>query len=310
MASYASREDIPRDRFNRPLVVPPDGGKAVAYTRATTLAGTLEDTYNLSRWQQRQVALGLVTREDLILAVRAVKGNTEKADKDKLNKVCEQAMEAAGSSSKATTGTALHALTELVDAGEPLPDVGESALRDLEAYRVATAGLNVVGMEQFVVADEIKTAGTFDRLVEVDGHHFIADLKTGSIDFGIQKIATQLAIYSRGQLYEHPATRSNLPDVNQKWGLVIHLPAGQGVCDFRWVDLERGWSGALLAIAAREWRKAKVAKPGANVLKRAIAEAPDVDTLSALFRATPEKAWTDEHTEAAKQRKAELQEAA
>lgn len=297
--------DIPRDRFNRPLIVPPSGGKAKAYTRATTLAGTLEDTYNLSRWQQRQVAQGLAARKDLVLAAQAAKG-----DKAKLNHICEQAHEAAGSSTKATTGTALHSLTEVVDEGGELPEVSDEVLRDLEAYRVATQGLTVKAIEQFVVVDEITTAGTFDRLIEVDGQHFIADLKTGSIEFGIQKIATQLAIYSRGQLYEHPGQRSELPNVSQKWGLVIHLPAGEGKCDFRWVDLEQGWDGALLAIEARKWRNAKVAKAGANVLLRAIHTAPDAESLAALYRVTPEGAWTEEHTEAAKQRKTELQEEA
>jgi len=29
--------EIERDRYGRPLVVPPAGGKAIAYTRATTI---------------------------------------------------------------------------------------------------------------------------------------------------------------------------------------------------------------------------------------------------------------------------------
>src|SRR5689334_2925212 len=62
---------VPRDRWQRPLVVPPKGGKPVAYTRCTTFVGCLEDTFNLSRWQQRMVALGLNDRPDLLLAVAA-----------------------------------------------------------------------------------------------------------------------------------------------------------------------------------------------------------------------------------------------
>src|SRR5690606_327328 len=58
-------DPIPRDRFKRPLIVPPDGGTPVAYTRATTLAKTLDDTYNLQQWAERQVLVGAGMRPDL-----------------------------------------------------------------------------------------------------------------------------------------------------------------------------------------------------------------------------------------------------
>src|SRR5215831_14489249 len=96
---------IRRDRWLRPLVVPPGGGKPVPYTRCTTYVSALEDTYNLSRWQQRMVAIGLAERQDLLLAVAA-----HRDDKAHLNELCEKALEAAKGSAPATTGTALHKL--------------------------------------------------------------------------------------------------------------------------------------------------------------------------------------------------------
>ena len=40
--------EIERDRYGRPLVVPPKGGKAIAYTRATTISNSLETSTPLS----------------------------------------------------------------------------------------------------------------------------------------------------------------------------------------------------------------------------------------------------------------------
>jgi hypothetical protein len=59
--------ELPRDRWGRPLITPPTGGEPRAYTRVTTLAGSVEDTYHLGQWQQRMVAVGMARRPDLVL---------------------------------------------------------------------------------------------------------------------------------------------------------------------------------------------------------------------------------------------------
>ncbi len=247
------RNMIKRDRWGRPLVTPPDGGKPVPYTRATTLASTLEDTYNLSRWQQRMVAIGLADRPDLLLAVTA-----HRNDRDELNKLCEQALEAAKGTAAATTGTALHALTEQLDRGEELPTVPPDAEADLAAYTEAMRGIDILEVERFVVLDDIKVAGTYDRLVDIGGIRTVADIKTGTIEWGLPKIAMQLAIYSRGVPYNpNDGTRSEPLNVDQRNGLIIHLPAGSGTCTLHWVDLHRGWEAVKLALQVREWRNAR-----------------------------------------------------
>lgn len=243
---------IKRDRYGRPLVIPPGGGRPKPYTRATTLAGTLDDTYNLSRWQQRMVAIGLADRPDYLLAVTA-----HRDDKTRLNGICEDAIEAAKGGAAATTGTALHALTELVDRGLDIPVVPEATTRALNAYREAMRPFEVVAIEQFTVLDDLEVGGTPDRIVRYGDRTLIADIKTGSIEWSIQKIAIQLALYSRGVGYD-PKTgeRFDLPPVDQRNGLIIHLPADDGRCDLHWVNLDAGWQAAQLAVAVREWRKA------------------------------------------------------
>jgi hypothetical protein len=242
--------EVARDRWGKPLIIPPDGGKPKAYARWSSYGDVLEDRYNLEKWKVRTAATGLAERPDLLLSVAAHRG-----DKRQLDRLCDQAIEAAKGSSAATTGTALHKLTEAVDAGETLPTLPPSAAADLDAYKAATAHLDVVAVERFVVHDGVEAAGTFDRIVEVDGTRVVADIKTGDVKWGIGKIAVQLAGYARSVGYD-PADGSRTPlDVDLERALVIHLPQGQAVCTLLWVDIVEGWRGVEYARQVRAWRK-------------------------------------------------------
>lgn len=240
---------IDRDRWQRPLVVPPAGGKPVAYTRCTTYVGCIEDTYNLSKWQMRMTALGLASRPDLLLSVQA-----HRDDKKELDKICDSAKEAAAANAAATTGTALHALTELIDRGEEMPVLPPETVADLEAYRAATADLKAIHIEQFCVQDALKIGGTPDRVVEYKGKRYIADLKTGSIEFGALKIAMQLAVYARSTTYDVASHKRSPHGADLHRALIIHLPAGQARCDLVWIDIAAGWNSVLVARDVRRLR--------------------------------------------------------
>lgn len=242
---------VNRDRWGRPLIAPPDGGKPVAYTRATTLSGTLDDRSALEKWMCRQTALGLADRTDLYVAVSA-----HRDDKQHLNKIVQEAQDAAKSSAAATRGTAVHALTELVDRNQDIPSLPDDVAADLNAYRNTMAQLDVEAIELFLVCDELQAAGTADRIVRFQGQTYIADLKTGStLDYSWGAISQQLAIYAHGALYD-PADGSRTPTgVNQEWAIVAHLPAGQARCDLHWVRIDHGWVAAQLSARARAFRK-------------------------------------------------------
>ena len=295
-----SVEDVQRDRFGRPLVVPPEGGRPMAYTRCTTYVGVLEDTYNLSRWQQRMVALGMADRPDLVLAAGA-----HRDDKVELNRIVDQALDAAQARAAAGVGTSLHKLTEQLDRGQIPGPVPEAYRADLDAYAAATANLEMVGIERFTVLDELKIGGTHDRTVRYQGRTYIADIKTGSIEYGALKIAMQLAVYSRSVLYD-PATRERTPlEVDQDRAIVIHLPAGRGRCELHWVDIAAGWEAVQVATQVRQWRRRRdLFTPLADVPAE-IAAASTVDDLMAVW-ARHQTAWTDDLTALAAARKAEL----
>ena len=316
------KAEVGRDRWGRPLVVPPDGGKPVAYTRCTTFIDCLDDRFALEQWKQRMVALGLAGRTDLLLAVQA-----HRDDKKQLNKICDDAREAAAATAAATTGTALHALTEIVDGGGELPALPPGATASLERYREATEALKVVAMEQFTVLDTLKVGGTFDRLVGYDGETYVADIKTGSIEFGALKIAMQMSIYSRAWLYD-PATKERTAHgASTNRGVLIHLPAtddpAEARCELHWVDLEAGWEAVKVAKQVRDQRSLKfpqivkpfgpLARPSMRLEQRDAERAErqiaplleriracgSADDVRALW-AAHESEWTEALTEAAK----------
>ncbi|MGW1558299.1 hypothetical protein ACWCQ1_17515 [Streptomyces sp. NPDC002144] len=284
---------VPRDGWDRPLVIPKQGGKPRALTRTTTFIDCIEDKSALSDWHKRMTLVGAAKRPDLLDVVRQLDPE-DQADKRRLTALAEQAIDIAGANTKREKGTHLHTLSEYVDRGEPLP--AGTAVRDqldMAAYMGATVEFTVKAVEKFVVVPELGTGGTFDRLLEYAGPgpdgehvegHFIGDLKTGSVQYGALKMASQLAVYSRGEFYDYtrfpvdPADRkafaawkkrevpadeaaqayTPLPGhVSQKWGIIINLPAGSADCTLYWVDLEIGWAAAKLAREIRAMRSVK-----------------------------------------------------
>ncbi|MGW0705073.1 hypothetical protein ACWD4G_03695 [Streptomyces sp. NPDC002643] len=283
---------VPRDGWDRPLVIPKQGGRPIALTRTTTFIDCLEDKSAISTWKSRMTLVGAAKRPDLLDVVRQLDPE-EPEGKRRLDQLAEQAQDISGANVKREKGTHLHKLSEYVDAGQPLP-AGTSARdqRDMTAYLTETIDFEVRAVEKFVAVPDLRTGGTFDRLLEYsgpdpDGEHveglFIGDLKTGSVEYGKLKMAMQLAVYSRGEFYDYtrfpvdPADKkafaawkkrevpaaeaagayTPLSGVSQKWGIVINLPAGSGECTLHWVDLEIGWAAACLALDVRATRSMK-----------------------------------------------------
>lgn len=249
---------------------------ARSWTRATTLASTLADRYALERWGQRNVVLGIAARPDLY----ALAASCTPEDKEQLGQIVDQAQEAAKARSGANLGTALHRLTERVDRGELL-DVPDQWKPDIDAYcqTLADASISILPewIERVVINPAIEAAGTLDRLIFLDGKFTIADLKTGSVDYGMGDIAVQLAIYANSShawigdpdtvprdqwgryKLPHPDDEPHvyeiLPEIDTERALVIHLPVGKGECTLHEVDIKAGREAIDLALAVRSWRK-------------------------------------------------------
>lgn len=268
--------EIPRDRYGRPMIMPTKGTKRVPYRRTTTFVGCLEDTYNLMNWKNRQVAYGMGQRKDLVLAAAAA----DPTDKRKLNEIAEKATEHAQASASATTGTALHALTERVDRGQPLGFVPHEYEADIAAYQQATQSIEFTAVETFRVYDPWTVAGTADRIGrDKRGRLRIYDIKTGSIDYP-HKMAMQLAMYARSLPYDIATDMRGEPedDLDLNRGVIIHLPAGQGRCDLYEIDINKGWGACLVAKQVWNWRGTKEL----TQLYNPDAEAPEMPTWESL----------------------------
>ncbi len=282
---------VKRDRWQRPLIKQADGTE-VPYTRASSLGKVLEDQAALTSWKQRMTLVGASLADHIMISVAAHREDVD-ANKSKLNQLAQQALDAAQAHGRAEIGTALHRLTQTIDEGRDPGPFPAQFVGDVAAYRSATLGWEYAGMEQFVVCDELRVAGSFDRLRRMpDGTLRIVDLKTGSsVDYAGLSFAVQLAIYAHGQVYD-PATgqRTPLGDVDLKWGTVVHLPALKAACRIYRVDLEQGWEAAKTAITVKDMRgRAKAwiePDPDASApLSDLIAAATTPDHLKWLWKA-------------------------
>lgn len=287
-----SVEPVERDRWGRPVIVMPDGSKR-GYRRVTTFIDVLEDKSNLADWGKRNVLEGalldyrdttsavdrpsLINRvgkalddRDLVRAEVASDATltriqtAEKAWKSAMKALVAEAEDKAGAHDKATKGTDLHGLTELVDQGLPLPDsITDADRRDLAAYAQAVkeAGIVFTERERFVVLDQLQVGGTLDRagLFRFPGtaraRRCVMDIKTGRVDYSPGKIAMQLAVYAHGLAYDRDTgTRTDLK-LDKTKALLIHLPAGEGRCSIVEVDIAAAWSKAVrLASEVYAWR--------------------------------------------------------
>lgn len=249
------------------------GVKEVLYTRCTSFVGALEDRQNLEAWQKRVVLLGIAADHAAGGPLLDDLAGLGPEDRESLDRLAEVAYEAGDGYRKARQGTSLHFLAELVDAGEPLPDYVTTADRaDLAAYlRIMEAfGIKVLDSEVFVVEDDLRVGGTYDRRIVSHDERLrcprcdapgkpkpkVLDLKTGRIDYGGGKMRQQLALYAQSLNYD--------PETGERWeqhvcphrGFILHVGQGTGEGGLHAVDLVAGWRDVQLSARVREHRRA------------------------------------------------------
>lgn len=292
-AAYTS--DGRPDQYGRYRVPHPESGRVVPWTRATTFAKTISDTYTLNQWGRRMTAAGLALRPDLLEKAR---GLDVREDARELNRLTELAAEAAGSKGAANVGTALHAFTEQRDRGEDtfVPAPWD---RDVAAYSAARAAEGIAvapGMiERLVVCQTYMVAGTFDRVSDDPQHPCpecgrtlkVDDLKTGrDLSYGWLEIAVQLAIYANADYIWDKEAMAYLPmpEVCQHQAIVTHLPVGEAQATIYDVDVAAGWEIAALCHAVRSARKTR---------NLAVARRTAVATGDPAVAATSSPSWED-----------------
>lgn len=335
------RPEPKRDHYGRYLLTDPITGHTIPFTRATTLAHTLDETSALTKWKQRMVLQGaakdptvLATVPQLEDALKFADGDEARDLKKAIDAICELAMQTAGAGDGAGWGTALHSVTEYHDAGRLSEiEVPVDLMADLAVYEETLTRYRILRpkehIERIVVNTTVGTAGTYDRLLRMpDGRLVVGDLKSQQKIFDWLGIAMQLAQYAYADNLIDTVTGQLLPlppDLDMTRGLVIHIPARSGTCTLYEVDLEQGWHAAKLAAQVKDlrgkgrrmgwqWQPTTVAavqqlslSPGIDRVLNAIESCTSTSELTSLWRTTQHTGtWLPQHTEAAAVRKQQL----
>lgn len=244
------------------------------FTRASSLAKTLEDQGGLINWKAKMAAKGVADSDQL----RALAASTP-IDDYRWRDIVERACEQAGASNAADLGTSIHAATEHWDLYDERPNVPKEILADAEAYREVCKQheLTPLAAEVFVANAELKTAGSFDRLVEgPDGVARILDIKTIGEKKDAEQAAKwtgvawaiQIATYANSKPYDGEAGYLEWEDIGLRQpamqgmnAYVAAIPRGSGKCFLIDIDLTAGYELAQLAVQVKQARRAKPAHP-------------------------------------------------
>ena len=247
-----SKAEPERDRWGRPLVIPRGGGDRRGMTRISSLGSVMTNTYHLEGWKRRQVVIGLTRRMDL-LGRAALAGE----DKERLNDIVEEAMEAAGANVGREYGTLMHSIIEMHLKGHPVPDMFAEQIAAFEACReLHGIVFDLEHIEQFVVNETLNAAGSFDYRATIDGVDMIGDLKTGS-SLSEGEIAFQTAGYATATSYYDCADDSHTdPEpVSQERAFILHMPKDDpSVCALKFVDLRPAVEAFDHLVFAHKWR--------------------------------------------------------
>lgn len=270
--------DFIRNGRRQPMIIPEGGGKAVAYTRASTFAKTLDDPWGLVPWLRMTIMLGYLRDDSLASSTRELLTGVDDPLNDPETKgtwreLTEWLHETGGGNEAAERGTRWHEFTELIDRGRNGEKPGHFDATNYELTRMgdyvaATVDYEMLLIEARIVNDKYKVAGTFDRLVRCpDGAVRIADLKTGSQDPKYPLAAAmQKRLYATGYLYDvETGERTPIhPDLDPDRGILIHLPARGEGCQLYDMDLlaaERALEVAALVRDVRKIRPASICVP-------------------------------------------------
>lgn len=223
----------------------PETGTITSYTRASTVAKTLEDTYMLDAWARRMIVLGFYDNVELFARLQeTVDSGLDAHDvadplklarllRTPLNRLAEQAHDQSGAGAAAEFGTATHAWCEWVDLGEGhIQRVPEMFRPWVLGHRraLAESGLTVLGefTETIVLNTQWGIAGTLDRLfLDSTGRALLGDIKTSrGLEYSWLYFAIQLAIYHGAAVFWDHRTQAwePMPELDPHTALISHLP--------------------------------------------------------------------------------------
>lgn len=253
------------NRYGQYQLPHPTTGRQAAFSRATTIAATLDDTYNLDLWIQRQLVNAVLdgvraqmmpaeVRTDSENAVVAAMDNLWSTDPttQKFNQAAEVVRNMQGGRDASEFGTAIHAWLEAIDVGIIRPDEVPEQFRDhTESYRAVLKRHALLPIPEYTerivlnddngVTDERygedicpgeTITGTLDRIFRVitTGALVLGDVKTSkaaSLEWGVLEFAIQLAIYRYAtyMLSLDGTSWGPMPELTSNTAYLMHVPS-------------------------------------------------------------------------------------
>jgi hypothetical protein len=221
----------------------PKTGEMRSWTRATSLAHVLDDTYALNQWRIRKVLIGLERQGPLKAALSRLVDDLDSTEIDEdqargpLNSIADNAARAADADKSSEFGTAVHDWTSWVDMGLMSVHAVPALFR---AH--ADAGLRMQGeaqlipipeyTERIVMNSALGCVGTLDRIYmdarRVDLPLVLGDVKTSrTLAFSGLAFAVQLAFYQSCDLMLSldGMTWDAMPTLRDDWAYIMHLPS-------------------------------------------------------------------------------------
>ena len=278
------------------LLPAPQTGRATGFTRATTVADTLDDTTGLSKWKRRETAKRVLAvasmepgdklseRFDVTAgqAVEAILKALDGPTVGELDKALDVLDNLMGGKDSAELGTAVHAWLEAIDLGqvryEQVPDQFKPYV---DRYQEVLAGFGLVAVpeyvERIVMNDqgEETVTGQIDRIYKVlaTGDLILGDVKTSkTLQYSWLTYAVQLAVYGWAtkmlkidgsgwepmpKLYGVPHPDDVEEDERPAFAVLMHIPSDQPERGQAvTMDLSFGGMAMVTSIEARDERKA------------------------------------------------------
>lgn len=285
IAPYHQRIPPKRDKkgsYRAPILVDGHVGPERSWTRVTNMVARLEDQSGIEGWKLRRAVQGATSKESLIASAQA---HDPDDDKKEYTQYVEDALEAAGANEARKIGSAVHKMTEDLDHGIKTLEQFSPRWRpilDLYQRTIKDAGWTIEHIEQVILIDGYKVAGTIDRvIVDPEGNRRIADIKTSKhLDYGYLGPGVQIAAYANHDatchyhwepgyvpigVYhvdnEHIITERGpaIQGVDRDYGYVVHLPwQGDhvGTCTIHKVEIDEAWAAFICADEIGGYRRA------------------------------------------------------
>ncbi|AXN53321.1 hypothetical protein PBI_THONKO_49 [Mycobacterium phage Thonko] len=263
----------------------PTTGRPTAFSRATTVAKTLDDQSGLEKWRRRMIVarvLDLFDRaedgdEQARKLLNGLRDTYRTATKvTPIDEALDYIDNSMGGADARELGTCVHAWAEALDCGLVLlRDVPEVVRPHIDAYRAVLARFGLVAVPEYVERvvlndqGEESVAGQIDRIFRVvaTGELVLGDVKTStSLDYSWLPFGVQVGgVYgwATKMLGLDGKTWEPMPEIRRDFAILMHIPSDQPE-RAQAITINLWWGGEVLveSIAARQRRReAKVEVP-------------------------------------------------